>query len=111
RDVIGYLALAALAQSLYTGGKHRHWEVAMFRPAALALVVWQLPFWSLGAAEPDKVRAAVERALPLLQKSATTYTEHRDCFACHHQAAAVLALATARAHGFAIDADVLDQQV
>src|SRR5207253_3327308 len=50
-------------------------------------------------------------ALPLLQKSATTYSEHRECFACHHQAAAVLACSTARAHGFAIDTDVFDQQV
>src|SRR5207249_7388294 len=63
-------------------------------------------FCSLGAEEPQKLRAAVERALPLLEKSATTYTEHRECFACHHKAAAVLALAAARSHGFAIDAEI-----
>lgn len=82
----------------------------MFR-LTVAVFIWLLWMAPLSAAEPTKVRAAVERALPLLQRSATTYTEHRECFACHHQAAAVLACSTARAHGFAIDADVLDQQV
>jgi hypothetical protein len=60
---------------------------------------------------PAVVRTAVNRALPLLQKSAAEYTRHRQCFACHHQALPVLAMATAKSHGFKVDADCLQNQV
>jgi hypothetical protein len=50
---------------------------------------------------PD-VRAAVAKALPLIQKGSAGHMAQRTCFACHHQAIPVLALATARARGFPI---------
>jgi hypothetical protein len=60
---------------------------------------------------PAAGRAAVNRALPLLQKTAAEYARQRQCFSCHHQALPVLALATARARGFRVDEGVLQKQV
>jgi hypothetical protein len=58
----------------------------------------------LAAAEPaptaKEIRAAVARALPLIQKGSAGHMAHRTCFACHHQAIPVLALTTARSRGF-----------
>jgi len=69
---------------------------------------------ALAAPEADRdaaaARAAVERALPLLTRSAVEYTRRRDCFSCHHQAMSVLALTTARARGFTIDSAALRLQ-
>ena len=63
-----------------------------------------------GAAPPPPVQAAVTRALPLLVKGAKGHIARRSCFACHNQAIAVLALTTARDHGFAVrDEDVAEQ--
>src|SRR5262245_34909730 len=53
--------------------------------------------------DPGAVRAAVQKALPLLEKSSAEYTRMRGCFSCHHQAVPVLALAAARQRGFAVD--------
>jgi hypothetical protein len=61
--------------------------------------------------KPEAVRAAVERALPLILKSTAEYPEIRDCFSCHHQAVPVLAFATAKERGFAIPVDVINEPV
>lgn len=53
------------------------------------------------------IRAAVERALPLLVKGGEGHMAKRSCFACHNQALPVLALTAARSRGFAIDSDAL----
>jgi len=57
--------------------------------------------------QPKAVRAAVRKALPLILKSTEEYPKSRDCFSCHHQAVPVLALATAKQRGFAIDAEAI----
>jgi squalene cyclase len=57
--------------------------------------------------KPQVVRAAVEKAIPLILKSTAEYPESRDCFSCHHQAVPVLALATAKARGFAVDSEAI----
>ena len=54
---------------------------------------------------PDALKAAVEKALPLLASSADQYTQERQCFSCHHQALPAMALAAARKAGFEIDGD------
>ena len=57
---------------------------------------------------PESIRAAVNRALPLLVKaSSVEYPRHRDCFSCHNQAVPALALSLARQHGFAVEAQTL----
>src|SRR5262245_43858968 len=48
-------------------------------------------------------RAAVERALPLMQRSARVWTEETSCFSCHHQGLGQLALGLMRERGFAVD--------
>jgi hypothetical protein len=69
---------------------------------------------SLPAAEPepsvDALRAAVDRALPLLQKGAAGHISQRSCYACHNQGLPVLAMTTARARGFAIKDEDLRKQ-
>ncbi len=57
------------------------------------------------------IRIAISRAIPLLQAGAQGSSEQRKCFTCHSQAVPVLALAQARAKGFAIDEQIFDQQV
>ena len=67
-----------------------------------------------GNKAPDvaAIRAAVAKSLPLLEKSAKISMEKRkQCFTCHHQGLPVLALATAREHGLAVDADGLRAQI
>jgi ankyrin repeat protein len=49
-------------------------------------------------------RAAIARALPLLQRSASVWNERRDCASCHHQGVIVQVTSLARRHGFTIDA-------
>lgn len=62
------------------------------------------------APTPAEIRVAAERALPLIRKAAKGYIEQRDCFSCHHQAAAVMALAPARRLGWDIDGDEIADQ-
>src|SRR5262245_52569090 len=59
----------------------------------------------------DELRAAVTRALPLLQKAAVGHRENRTCFACHNQGIPILALTPARDRGFDIDAEELQKQL
>jgi len=73
------------------------------------LVAW-LGLAAVPASDAE-IRAAVVKALPLIQKGAVGHREQRTCFACHNQGIPILALTTARAHGFAIDADELQRQL
>jgi ankyrin repeat protein len=52
-------------------------------------------------------RAAVARALPLLQKSAAEFVAQRSCFSCHHNGLSILALHLASERGFSIDSKTL----
>ncbi len=57
------------------------------------------------AASPEltRMRTAIEKALPLLERAAAGSAEHRMCFMCHGQALPVMAASEARLRGFAID--------
>ena len=64
------------------------------------------------APTPEAIRAAVAKSLPLLEAASKTSMERRSqCFTCHNQGLPVMALTTARARGFTIDADNLRRQV
>jgi hypothetical protein len=65
---------------------------------------------ALLAQENDDVRAAVRKAIPLLEQSSAHYIEVKTCFSCHHQAIPVFALRTARSHGFGVDEKNLKAQ-
>ncbi|HVZ21526.1 MAG TPA: hypothetical protein VG871_10715, partial [Vicinamibacterales bacterium] len=60
------------------------------------------------AAAADAARAAVVRALPMLQRAAQTFVEKRACFSCHHNGLSIMALRMADRRGIAVDARVLD---
>ena len=60
---------------------------------------------------PEQIRAAATKTLALLQKSATKYTEHRQCFSCHHQAMPMFAFTAAKAHGFDVDEKMIAHQL
>jgi hypothetical protein len=57
------------------------------------------------------IRAAVAKALPLIQKGSAGHREQRTCFACHHQAIPTLAVVTARSRGFAVSEDELPKHL
>jgi ankyrin repeat protein len=60
-------------------------------------------------AQPQmSARAAVARALPLLQRSASTFVAQRTCVSCHHNSLAIVTLRLARERGFDVDAKTLD---
>jgi len=60
---------------------------------------------------PPGVKAAIEKALPLVLKGAKGPVAQRTCFACHNQAIPMLALTTAQRHGFTVQADDLKEQL
>lgn len=64
---------------------------------------------ALAAGEPD-AREAVRAGLALLQVSARTYTEHRECFSCHHQALPAMAVHVAGRAGYQIDREAAAAQ-
>jgi hypothetical protein len=62
-------------------------------------------------ADSKAVKAALDKALPLLLKGAQGHIAKKSCFACHNQALPVLALTTAGQRGFEIKSDDLKEQM
>ena len=58
----------------------------------------------------NQIRAAVEKALPLLEIASARSAEQRTCFTCHHQAFPIFALNEARRRGFQVDSENLKRQ-
>lgn len=56
------------------------------------------------------VRAAVERAIPLLQRADATFTEKAGCLSCHHDALTAMTVARARQKGVKVDEGVAAAQ-
>lgn len=57
------------------------------------------------------VRAAVERSLPLLQRTASIFTQKGSCVSCHHTSLTALTVAAARKNGFTVDEQMARNQV
>ena len=55
------------------------------------------------AATPTAIRAAVERSLPLLQRVGVAFIKQTGCVSCHHNSVVSMAVAAARAHGYAVN--------
>jgi len=51
------------------------------------------------APSQDELRAAIAKSVPLLAHTASTYTEKRQCFSCHHQALPMVTLQKAQEKG------------
>ncbi|MFO0876619.1 MAG: prenyltransferase/squalene oxidase repeat-containing protein [Gemmataceae bacterium] len=82
------------------------------------MVRWIVPFLlvisptpSPGAAPPDRLDQAIARGLRRLETGAAAYVQNRQCFSCHHQTLTIASLLQARHRGFAIDGDLLQDQV
>jgi hypothetical protein len=54
-------------------------------------------------ATPTAIRAAIERSLPLLQEVDVEFIKHTGCVSCHHNSVVAMAVATARANGYAVN--------
>jgi ankyrin repeat protein len=79
---------------------------SLHRFALLAFAALLIRQTALPQSVPD-TREAIARALPILQKSASTFVEKRACFSCHHNALSILTLRMAQDRGFSIDPKVL----
>ena len=63
-----------------------------------------------GATVAADARDAVVKAIPLLQSSAKTWHEKRQCSSCHHQFLGMTTLVIARERGFKINEAMLDDE-
>src|SRR5215471_553357 len=72
-----------------------------------ALLMLLLFTEALSAQSQQNVREAINRALPVLQKSAAEFVAKRSCVSCHHNILTILTLDLARSRGFEIDASTL----
>ncbi len=101
-----------------------HWAKPRISPTAMkslsrtAAMFYILSGFLFGAFAADVVpsneviKAAVAKALPLLETASRGSMEKRNqCFTCHNQALPVMALTTARSRGITIDAENLRAQV
>ncbi len=52
---------------------------------------------------PASIRAAVERSLPLLQDVGVAFINQTGCVSCHHNSVVSMAVAAARANGYAVN--------
>ncbi|HEY7187803.1 MAG TPA: ankyrin repeat domain-containing protein [Vicinamibacterales bacterium] len=77
--------------------------------ASLACTIALFVATQATSAQPQTLaRAAVVRALPLLQRSAKTFVAQRTCISCHHNSLAIMALRLVQERGFTVDAKTLD---
>jgi Prenyltransferase and squalene oxidase repeat len=74
------------AQNAYDSNKSSH-------PAAVGAT----------SATPAAIRAAVERSLPLLQQIDVDFVKQTGCVSCHHNSVVSMAVAAARANGYAVN--------
>ena len=57
------------------------------------------------------VRAALERSIPLLQRTDATFSRKAGCVSCHHNTLTAMTIASARKHGLRVDDQIAQQQV
>ena len=59
----------------------------------------------------EEVKPAIEKGIRRIATGAANYLKNSSCYSCHHQAAAVAVLCSARKRGFAVDDKQLAAQV
>jgi hypothetical protein len=64
-----------------------------------------------GASDAAAIRASVEKAVALLQKSGPQFVKVSGCVSCHHQSLPQMAYALARERGYQVDPAISDKQV
>ncbi len=60
--------------------------------------------------KPELAKAAVQRGLAVLERSAQAYPANQSCFSCHHQSLPLLSMTTAREAGLTVDDDLFKAQ-
>lgn len=84
----------------------------MVRIFALVTVCLLAPLAARGQdLDFQRLQAATEKGLSLIQAAADRYPQNRDCYSCHHQGVPVLAMTTAREAGLEIDAEIFAKQI
>ena len=79
--------------------------------AALGMICDSTVSADSNATEAEQTRAAIAKAIPLLEKGAAGSADKRTCFTCHNQAVPILALVEAKSHGFTLDEKNLARQL
>jgi len=59
----------------------------------------------------ESARAALERSLPLLQRTDSLFLPKSGCVSCHNNTLAAMSVASARKHGIAVDETIAAHQV
>lgn len=67
--------------------------------ATLSLAIRERPVL---AETPEQVRSAIDKGLRRIEQGAANYRKQRACFSCHHQALPLMSLTAARAQGFSV---------
>ena len=76
---------------------------------AMRMAVWMAIVASpvLSAQSAPDARAALARAMPMIERSASSFVSQRACVSCHHNILPILLLHEARERGVSVDAAVL----
>jgi ankyrin repeat protein len=69
------------------------------------------PMSKLTPSPAASLRVAIERTLPLLQKSDATFSQKAGCVSCHHNTLTAMSVAAARAQGISVDEQIAGRQV
>lgn len=78
--------------------------------SAIALVIAGFSRISIYHTDPDEIKTAINKSLPLLQKSSYTFLVNAGgCHSCHGQGIGGVAFALAKEKGFAIQDSILQQ--
>jgi len=68
-------------------------------------------FQSTATTQRNSVDAAVQRTIPLLQKTDATFIKKSGCVSCHHNSLTAMTISLARKKGFTVDETVAAGQV
>ena len=68
-------------------------------------------FQSAATVQRNSVDAAVQRSIPLLQKTDVSFLKKSGCVSCHHNSLTAMTVSLARKKGFAVDETVAADQV
>lgn len=68
------------------------------------------PVVKLDRVDSGALRAAVTRAMPVLQRLGPPFIRKTGCVSCHHNSLVSMAVTTAKEHGFPVDGDLADLQ-
>ncbi|MBT7852301.1 MAG: terpene cyclase/mutase family protein [Opitutae bacterium] len=77
--------------------------------AGVALLV-SIPHLLCARDNNDTAHKSVQLAISVIEKSAATYVDKRECFSCHHQALTMMALNRARRAGFKVGEESISMQ-